>query len=178
MTEAVVIRPARPSDSEALIDVHIASWKVAYRGQLPDEFLDRLDESRARRLATWPRIFASDRERVFVAERGGTILRFAHVGPARAPAAPGLGELYAIYLHPSAWGEGVGRALLLKGEETLRALGYRTVVLWVLDTNRRARRFYEAGGWSADGETKVEHRGAVTLNEVRYAKELGSKAGG
>jgi len=42
-------------------------------------------------------------------------------------------------------------------------------VLWVLRENRRARRFYELAGWSADGAAKdAELLGGLTLPEVRY----------
>lgn len=81
-----------------------------------------------------------------------------------------MGELYAIYLDPKAWAQGVGRAPLTTGEEALRELGYVIAVLWVLETNRRARDFYEAAGWRADGETKIEERPGVTLREVRYSR--------
>jgi hypothetical protein len=42
----------------------------------------------------------------------------------------------------------------------------------VLETNARARRFYEIAGWMADGGTKVEHRGEVELREIRYRRTL------
>jgi len=51
---------------------------------------------------------------------------------------------------------------------TLRAVGFSTATLWVLDTNLRARRFYEAAGWVPDGATKVDDRATFTLREVRY----------
>jgi len=53
---------------------------------------------------------------------------------------------------------------------TLHGDGYRTVTLWVLRTNTRARRFYEQTGWSRDGTTKVDHIGGIALDEVRYVK--------
>ena len=40
--------------------------------------------------------------------------------------------------------------------------------LWVLTTNMRARRFYEAHGWRTDGVTKTDWRGDVPLDETRY----------
>ena len=83
---------------------------------------------------------------------------------------PAIGELHAIYLHPAAWDQGVGRALFRQGEDALRSLGYRSAILWVLETNRRARDFYEAAGWRADGETKIEQRERWTLHEVRYSR--------
>jgi hypothetical protein len=44
----------------------------------------------------------------------------------------------------------------------------------VLDTNQRARRFYEAGGWHSDGTLKQEPwpDAGFTLSEVRYRRPL------
>jgi ribosomal protein S18 acetylase RimI-like enzyme len=131
-----------------------------------------LDERRARRREMWPAILADPRARVYAAGRGETILGFAHVGPSRG-AAPQVGELYAIYVHPTAWDQGIGRLLITTGEGALRELGYGAAILWVLGTNQRARDFYEAAGWRADGATKIEDAGAgVKLHEVRYTREL------
>jgi ribosomal protein S18 acetylase RimI-like enzyme len=52
--------------------------------------------------------------------------------------------------------------------EGLRCRGFDEAVLWVLETNERARRFYEKAGWKTDGQTKTEERGPVVLNDVRY----------
>ena len=38
---------------------------------------------------------------------------------------------------------------MLKALETLRTLGYRIAILWVLGTNDRARAFYEKGAFIA-----------------------------
>ena len=40
--------------------------------------------------------------------------------------------------------------------------GFDQVTLWVLDSNARARRFYEAGGWRADGQ-----RSEMTVSAFR-----------
>ena len=70
---------------------------------------------------------------------------------------PGAAEVHAIYLLEEVQGTGVGRALLERVTEAMRANGYRHAVLWVFEANDRARRFYEAAGWSPDGE-RAEHR--------------------
>ena len=82
------------------------------------------------------------------------------------------GELLAIYLEPDAVGKGIGRVLFERSVEDLRERGYDVATLWVLETNARAPRFYEAAGWSADGATKTEERPGAVLREVRYRKDL------
>ncbi|MEU6929538.1 hypothetical protein AB0A05_10295 [Streptomyces sp. NPDC046374] len=37
------IREAAPSDAAAVAAVHIRSWRAAYRGLVPDAYLDSLD---------------------------------------------------------------------------------------------------------------------------------------
>jgi len=45
-------------------------------------------------------------------------------------------------------------------------------VLWVLEDNERARRFYDRGGWTADGETRVESIGGEPVKQLRYGRPL------
>jgi ribosomal protein S18 acetylase RimI-like enzyme len=167
------VRGATQSDVDAIVDVHVETWKVAYRGQLPDEFLAGLDATRPRRAEVWRRAIASESQRVLVAEREGRVVGFVSVGPADDKALPAdVGELYAIYVHPDAWDLGAGRDLIANAVEALRGLGHRAAVLWVLGSNERARRFYERAGWSADGATKVDERSGVALHEVRYTRRV------
>ena len=44
-----------------------------------------------------------------------------------------------------------------------------SAVLWVLEPNERARRFYERGGWAFDGTTRDELIGGVPTHQLRYA---------
>jgi GNAT superfamily N-acetyltransferase len=82
------------------------------------------------------------------------------------------GEVTAIYVSPALWGRGYGAALLERAIGVLREANFSTATLWVLDSNVRARQFYERAGWSADGTQKVEDRGSFSLHEVRYRRTL------
>jgi L-amino acid N-acyltransferase YncA len=92
------VRRATADDAEAIADVHIETWRVAYRGQLPDAFLERLHERRTARAAGWLAQIASTSSHVFIAERDGHVVGFVSVGPpvGETPAETGAGELYAI----------------------------------------------------------------------------------
>ncbi|HXB49020.1 MAG TPA: GNAT family N-acetyltransferase [Streptosporangiaceae bacterium] len=78
----------------------------------------------------------------------------------------------AIYLAPDSWGRGLGRELMTAALTYLADLGYDEVTLWVLDTNARARRFYEAAGFRPDGAIKVDDSRSFPLREVRYRRSL------
>jgi len=60
-----------------------------------------------------------------------------------APAA----HLEVIAVAAGAEGTGVGRALLAAAERNAWAHGARSITLHVIDSNRRARRFYEQSGY-------------------------------
>jgi len=154
---------------------HVRSWQAAYRGLMPQDYLDNLDAEQRRPL--WERILGEaqwPRAGTFVAEDSRNVVGFAHFCPARdADAEPAsAGELAAIYLVPEAWGTGLGRELMISGLSALSEAGFGEAMLWVLDTNSRARRFYEAGGWRADGAVKQDGRMGFVLNEVRYRRPL------
>ena len=172
----LVIRPATPDDAPAIARIHIRGWQQAYRGQLPDSFLEALDSSLERRTTYWAaQIEGADRggRRVIIAEHEGSPVGFATFGPAEGEAPDRqLGEVYAIYLDPAHWSQGYGRALFQAATEGLRGAGFKQAVLWVLESNARARRFYERAGWKPDGETKRDERGPVVLDEVRYRVTL------
>jgi ribosomal protein S18 acetylase RimI-like enzyme len=57
--------------------------------------------------------------------------------------------------------------------ETLARAGYREATLWVLETNARARRFYEAGGWRGDGAVRQDEVDGVLLTDLRYRHPVG-----
>jgi GNAT superfamily N-acetyltransferase len=170
-----IIRAQRPDDAEAVVDVHLRSWRWAYTGLIPDDYIDLLWSHRADRIVrTRASLVAPEPDhRYWLAELNGVVVGLASTFPsADDDAEPGTGQVGALYLVPEAAGIGVGRALFARAVDDLRERGSRRATLWVLDTNVRARRFYEAAGWQPDGATKVEDRPGASLHEVRYAIEF------
>lgn len=168
------VRVAKVDDAEAVAAVHVRSWQHAYRGLIPDAYLDALSVERRREI--WSRILAETdlpRTGAFVLERGLEIIGFIHVAPTRDVDLPAsTGEVTALYLTPGAWGLGGGRRLLKTAKASLKAAGFAAAALWVLEANVAARSFYERQGWVPDGASKVDDRGDLVLLEVRYRTTL------
>jgi ribosomal protein S18 acetylase RimI-like enzyme len=169
----VRIREATPQDAEAIAGIHVRAWQTAYRGQLSDDFLDglrvedRLDMHRAA-LDAPPAEY-----RMWLAESVERPIGFAVTGKSQdADAEDRTAEFFAIYLEPEQLGTGVGRALFEHAVDDLRERGYRTATLWVLETNERARRFYEIAGWEHDGTVTSEHVDCEMRPTMRYRVEL------
>ena len=163
----MTVREATAADADAIGDVHAETWRAAYAGVLPEGAFDP-----ARRRQHWHAYFARPwpGSAVFVAVDDTGVVGFATLGRCRDE--DGAGELFAIYVHPERWDTGAGRALIRRGEEFLREAGYAQAVLWVLEGNERAERFYRFAGWEHDGGRKVEEFQGAVLTEVRYRKPL------
>lgn len=167
----IQIRQAVETDAEAIATLKTRSWQSAYRGQLPDQFLADLDLDLASRTDYWRLHIStqpSAKHEIWTAEHEGELRGFAAIGPARRDDEAGLGELYALYVDPPHWEQGVGRSLLSHAVHRL-SRDYSNALLWVLESNARARRFYERAGWALDGGTKIESLSDGTeLREIRY----------
>lgn len=184
------VRPAVVDDAESLASAHVRAWQAAYAGAMPADFLADLEA--ADRVAGWRKRIAQTAadSALFVADVDGVAVGFAIVGPERDAGPEGdaehadvverRGELFALNVDPDHWRDGHGRRLLVAATDELTRRGYRQAVLWVLDSNERARRFYGRFGWNADGETKREElkgpSGPFTLDEVRYVRNLADEA--
>jgi ribosomal protein S18 acetylase RimI-like enzyme len=166
----ITIRPAEVADAPGIAQVHIASWREAYAGIVPADYLASLDP--ASRVQTWEddlRNGARDGVRTWVAHDGARVLGFASVGPARdEDASPRDAEIYSIYLDPKMWGKGVARDLIRTVLSEVPRQG--SLTLWTLAGNERALRFYRRHGFTPDGAEKLEEFGGAQLLEVRYRR--------
>jgi GNAT superfamily N-acetyltransferase len=165
------IRQATPDDASTLATLLAASWQAAYRGIIPDAYMDGVDDARfCHRLQD---SLGEGPEETHIAEIAGAAAGLVTFGPCRDPDVDQAmaGEIRRIYVLPNYWRRGVGRTLCRYAEEALRQGGYRTSLLWVLVGNIRGRRFYEALGYAADGAAKAIQLGA-SLQSIRLCREL------
>jgi len=183
-----MIRSASTADAAAISGVQRDSWLAAYQGIIAHEIIDRVTApdggARVRqvfRLRPWQRMVVAVVQKP--ADEPG-IVGYASFGPELDVFAPWphpvspagqqgqVGELYALYVHPSWWSTGTGRALMDHVLAKVSRAGYPDVMLWVLERNARARRFYERAGFQPDGASHVlDGLGGVV--EIRYRRALG-----
>jgi len=160
-----VVRAAVPADAAAIARVQVASWRDAYRGIVPDAFLDgmREEEWAARRLGN----LEAGGTTTLVAEEEGRIVAFACGGAARRAPGGFDAEVYALYVLRDRRRRGLGRLLLLLLADALAARGAISLVLWVLRDNAPGRAFYEGLGGRVVAAKEIEIGGA-SLPEVAY----------
>jgi ribosomal protein S18 acetylase RimI-like enzyme len=166
------IRRATPHDAASLAAVEVMSWRAAYRGLMPDAFLDGLSE--AENTEGWHQSLlkhgVSGRKRVLIAVSDARVLGFVRIGAVEE--AHQIGLVYLLYVRPEAWGSGVGTALMHAAMDSLHDLGMCEAVLWVLRDNQRARAFYEGFGWKPDGQTTTADYGGIELEALCYRRAV------
>lgn len=102
------------------------------------------------------------------------VVGFVAVGPDQdTTAGSPAGQLYAIYVRSDQRGRGIGTHLQHAALDRLKALGFTHAVLWVLEGNERAIRFYRRHGWLADGARRIDKGPQdVNLPELRLRRTL------
>ena len=146
----------------------------------------------APRARAWKRWIERERTSTFVSLAGAAVTGFCTLHPATddvragaagaestgqeaagASAAAARGEIASFYVLPSEWRRGTGRRLGGRALAEARARGFAEVMVWVLETNARARGFYESLGFRSDGASKLFlERPYGSWRERRYRRAV------
>ena len=164
-----MIRAARVEDAEAVDRVHEQASGGMFEELVGRSFDDVFP--RGERLRGWRARLAAKAtgEGILVAEIQGAVVGIA----VWRLDAGGTGELEDLHVLPAHRGTGIAKQLLAAAIASLREAGASAPVLWVGETNGRARRFYEREGWSYDGTSEPSSLGPIQL---RYRLTGGVRA--
>ncbi len=171
MTEIgdVLIREGRVGDAPEIANVHLNSWREAYRDILPKNFLDQLPLSFKRRMTWWNQVTADPAAHdLFVAEAKSGIVGFSLFGSARDPEMQRYRELGAIYLFEAFKEKGIGFALLKLGMRKALDRGFTKSYCWVLENNPTIRFYERSGAVLRAGHQKQDEIGGKVFNEFLY----------
>lgn len=140
------IRYIRQNDALSEISsIYEKSWKSAYRGIIPQDYLDSIPKGR------WADSITKAGMHSLVMTDGGKMIGTASFCRSRWEQYSDFGEIVSIYFLPEYIGRGYGALLLQHCTEELNRLGFRRLLLWVLEDNTRARIFYEKNGFICSG---------------------------
>ena len=172
----MIIRAAHEADAPAMGRVMVDTFLVAHRDQMPAEAWAKRAEEWTPEVSAqgWARtlreIAAGElaHECIYVAvEEGGEVIGLAMGGPAEAGDLPQTGAVYALYVHVSHQGCGIGRRLVQAVAAYLAQQGMTALQIGCLAANAPALRFYEAIGGRLAGERLFDEEG-IMLPEVVY----------
>ena len=165
-------REAERGDATALSALHVASWRETYAGLLPHDRLAGLEAGPYHSPESWRETLAglvAPAGVVVVEHTAHRLAAFAEFGPNGGALPDYRGTVSRIYLRGAYQGRGIGRRLMGRAARRLGAAGLTPVIVWVLESNRVARRFYERlGGVEAGRHTAFVWRDAP-VPEIAYA---------
>ena len=175
----VQIRSARPSDAASVARLHVESFASTYE-HLP-ETVRAAREQDDEWEAAWAERLGSEAgtKATLVAMTDGSLAGFVHFGP--TPDTDDdprrVGQILSIHVDPTSTGRGVGRALMAEAIRVLQKDGYGSASLWVVDTNSRAKVFYERLGLQHDGarttqRLSIDGKSGDLVEIVRYRLPL------
>lgn len=149
-------------DKNAISRIYEESWKFAYGGIIPQDYLDSIPEGK------WVKNLDIPEWNTMVCVENGEYVGTSSFCKSRFEQYPDSGEVISIYFLPDYIGKGYGRRLLTAVLGELEKQGFAQVFLWVLEENIRARRFYERFGFSCTDDYLDDNIGGKDLREIRY----------
>lgn len=153
-------------DFDAIGDIYSCSWKAAYQGIVPQNYLDELSGRH------WSSVLADSQYDAYVILDGEHYAGTSSICGARDDKMTGWGEIISIYLLPAYFGKGYAEPLFDCAVNALMEQGYKSIYLWVLEDNLRAQTFYEKHGFVQNGDTSLITICGKNLTELRYIKHL------
>jgi ribosomal protein S18 acetylase RimI-like enzyme len=145
----IFVRKAEPEDAAACAAINLLGWRTAYEGLIDGEMLDNMSMNEL--LKKWDRRLNNPDPEVFcyvavVKLKNGKeeIAGYVLGGKNRNAAMPFTHEVMALYLHPPYKRQGIGRLLFRAAIEEFKRRGVLSMLVFVLEGNVPARKFYES----------------------------------
>lgn len=162
----VKIRDVGTSEADAIADLHTVSWKSAYRGLLPEEYLENSMQGERRRHWAQKMPALTNKEFVLAAEQDGKLVGFVAV--LDKPEAGFDALLDNLHVRPDLKGFGIGGKLLNAVADRLLKTNRKSFYLFVLKGNTSAENFYLAKGGKRLDTVKNE-LGGMVVEATRFA---------
>lgn len=136
------IRNATFKDAEIIADIHVSSWKSTYQELLDERDISNITYENRKILWETKLRVQKKEHRTFVIEANEKVVGFISGGPERTKRFDYEAEIYTIYLLDKYQRKGLGARLLQVFADEMKALGYESLLVWVLTQNPSSR-FYE-----------------------------------
>lgn len=159
----IVIRKTNPSDKrEEISNVYEQSWKFAYKGIIPQKYLESIPKGQ------WCGVFDNPDIHNLIMLDNDKLIGTLSYCKSRFEDYTDWGEIISIYFLPEYMGKGYGKDLLEQAVQELKVMGFKKIFIWVLEDNHRARHFYKKCGFENSGEYMDNVIGGKQLRELQY----------
>ncbi|WP_446786493.1 GNAT family N-acetyltransferase [Macellibacteroides fermentans] len=139
------IKTASIHDVKEISYIHASSWKTAYKGIVPQEYLDNLKNDFW--IPSFEKWISDNTITAKLAYTGNEAIGCISYGKSRDISLPDWGEIVSLYVLPKYLGRGFGKALLMSAINDMYNKGFENIYLWVLEENLQAQKFYRKNGF-------------------------------
>ena len=143
--------------AEYIGKIHSLAWKQAYEGIFPEEYLQN-DTAEKRRMEFLDSLIDPSIQYYLIQHEESTI------GIVKLNVNDAICEIQSIYLLKEYCNLGIGSDVIKYIVQTWR---YHIIMLWTLEENYKARRFYEKNHFVQTSETRIIPRGQK-YKQVQY----------
>ncbi len=165
----VKFREMSYEDLSDVANINVLAWKYAYKDILSPHFLENI--SLKEKVRNWQNGFEkySDLIRLVMILDDKVIGYAIGAQNRHLDLVPNSeSELYAIYLNPHFIDRGHGRELFKHFSKVIKDNSFKSMCVWVLEQNMKARGFYEKMGGILTPISKEIEIDKNKLNEVCY----------
>lgn len=168
--DTLYIKTASIHDVKDLSYIHALSWKTAYKGIVPQEYLDNLkNDFWVSSFEKWISDYTIIAKLVYV---GNEAIGCIAYGKSRDVSLPDWGEIISLYVLPEYFGRGFGKALIVSAINDMHQIGFKNIYLWVLEENLQAQKFYNKNGFSKTEDKLSCEISGKQLFDLRFIHQL------
>ena len=168
-----LIRPATLRDAKAIAEIHTSAGGGT-GGDATARPLANGAPSLDRQQVFWREAIEFGEPQLQVACDAEKVIGFVGFDRCRDKGTrPTMGEIWAIYVAPSQWNQGVGLALWDAAREGLMEEGCSEVSIWVGLGNERALRFHELAGFKRElSSARTVPAFGARVEEIRLRRKI------
>ena len=167
------IRKAIAEDAYDLAFCHISSWQSAYKGIVPDEYLEKMLIEKDQLIERYRNnIKDTGYPEYFCVMYDGKIIGFIIINISFDNEKHNIGEIWAVYLIEEFRNMGYGKEMLKFSIEKLKNLESEEIFLWVFEENIKARKFYEKNNFNYNGEKRENSWYGKPLIQLKYVLNI------
>ena len=162
------IRKATLNDAEQIAKIHVATWKMTYKGFLSESFLENVTPES--RYILWRKNIADSNKIILVLEKNTEVIGFVSGDPVKSGEYEQYdGDLTALYFKREEQGKGYGRRLFYELLKEFTKRGYRNCIVKVLK-ECNAKYFYEKLGAVHIDDQPLDGFENLTLSTYAWEK--------
>ena len=153
-------------DLGQISSIYEQSWRKTYKGMLPSRYLKKIPEG------NWTERINHFCSRSMVMVSAGEYIGTVSFGECRMEQYSGWGEIYSLYLLPQYTGKGLGKRLMDRALSEMKEKGFTNILLFALEQNLTARKFYENYGFTLSGDMMKKKFGHKNVTQVMYTIKI------